>query len=84
MNFAFTEEQEELRSTILRSNLPADVLTRATVERVYRWPVVLHPHAGPGRDAGAPQVVPLATDPAGSATASPTRTSSTGGVVRGP
>ena len=30
------------------------------VERVYRWPVRLVPHPGPGPDAGAPQVLPLA------------------------
>jgi iron complex transport system ATP-binding protein len=39
---------------------PAEVLTRATVERVYGWPVEVVPHPGPGPDAGAPQVVPLA------------------------
>lgn len=39
---------------------PADVLTRETVERVYRWPVRVTPLPGPGPDAGAPQVIPLA------------------------
>jgi iron complex transport system ATP-binding protein len=39
---------------------PAEVLTRATVERVYGWPVEVVPHPGPGPDAGAPQVVALA------------------------
>jgi iron complex transport system ATP-binding protein len=39
---------------------PAQVLTRETVERVYGWPVRIDPHPGPGPDAGAPQVVPLA------------------------
>jgi iron complex transport system ATP-binding protein len=39
---------------------PAEVLTRETVERVYGWPVRIVPHPGPGPDAGAPQVVPLA------------------------
>lgn len=39
---------------------PADVLRRETVERVYGWPVSVVPHPGPGPDAGAPQVVPLA------------------------
>jgi iron complex transport system ATP-binding protein len=38
---------------------PADVLTRNSVERVYHWPVAVVPHAGPGDDEGAPQVVPL-------------------------
>jgi iron complex transport system ATP-binding protein len=39
---------------------PAAVLTRRTITRVYGWPVAIVPHAGPGPDAGAPQVVPLA------------------------
>jgi len=39
---------------------PAEVLTRATVEGVYGWPVQIVPHPGPGPDTGAPQVVPLA------------------------
>jgi iron complex transport system ATP-binding protein len=39
---------------------PARVLTRETVEHVYRWPIALVEHPGPGRDTGAPQVVPLA------------------------
>jgi iron complex transport system ATP-binding protein len=43
---------------------PAEVLRRPLLERVYRWPVSVQAHAGPGRDAGAPQVVPLAPDEA--------------------
>lgn len=39
---------------------PSDVLTRQTIERVYEWSVVVGSHPGPGRDAGAPQIVPLA------------------------
>lgn len=39
---------------------PAEVLTRETVEAVWGWPVRITPHPGPGPDAGAPQVVPLA------------------------
>lgn len=39
---------------------PRDVLTRGTVEDVYRWPVRIVPHPGPGPDEGAPQVVALA------------------------
>ncbi|MEJ2216023.1 MAG: ABC transporter ATP-binding protein [Gemmatimonadota bacterium] len=39
---------------------PVDVLTEHNVHKVYRWPVAITQHAGPGRDAGAPQVVPLA------------------------
>jgi iron complex transport system ATP-binding protein len=37
---------------------PASVLTHDTLERVYRWPVTVTPHPGPGPDAGAPQVFP--------------------------
>jgi len=40
---------------------PAEVLSRARVEEVYRWPVSIVPHPGPGPDAGTPQVIPLAT-----------------------
>lgn len=42
---------------------PEEVLTRATVEAVYKWPVTIAPHPGPGRDAGAPQVIPLSARP---------------------
>ncbi len=45
---------------------PADVLRRETVERVYRWPVAVAAHPGPGPDTGAPQVLPLARGTAGS------------------
>jgi iron complex transport system ATP-binding protein len=38
---------------------PKEVLTHQTLERVYRWPVAVTPHPGPGADAGAPQVLPL-------------------------
>jgi iron complex transport system ATP-binding protein len=38
---------------------PQAVLTHDTVERVYRWPVAVTPHPGPGPDAGAPQILPL-------------------------
>ena len=40
---------------------PAEVVTRDTIERVYRWSVAITPHPGPGPDAGAPQVVPLSS-----------------------
>jgi iron complex transport system ATP-binding protein len=40
---------------------PAAVLTLERVERVYGWPVDIVPHPGPGPDAGAPQVVALAS-----------------------
>jgi iron complex transport system ATP-binding protein len=39
---------------------PAEVLTREMVERIYRWPVNVQAHPGPGPDTGAPQLVPLA------------------------
>ncbi len=39
---------------------PAEVLSQAIIERIYRWPVVLSTHPGPGPDAGSPQVTPLA------------------------
>ena len=38
---------------------PADVFTPGTIGRVYRWPIAVMPHAGPGADTGSPQVVPL-------------------------
>lgn len=45
---------------VVADGAPADVLTRDRVERVYGWPVRVIHHPGPGPDAGAPQVVPLA------------------------
>ncbi len=38
---------------------PAEVLTGETLTQVYRWPVAVIPHPGPGPDEGAPQVLPL-------------------------
>ncbi|UCC83661.1 MAG: ABC transporter ATP-binding protein [Gemmatimonadota bacterium] len=38
---------------------PADVLSQEIIEKVYGWSVVVAPHPGPGRDAGAPQITPL-------------------------
>ena len=48
------------RGRVVAAGAPAAVLTREHVERVYEWPVAVVPHPGPGADAGAPQVVPLA------------------------
>jgi iron complex transport system ATP-binding protein len=48
---------------VVAAGAPAHVLTRAHLERVFRWPVEVIPHPGPGPDAGAPQVVPLAARP---------------------
>jgi len=39
---------------------PRDVLTEPVIRRVYRWPVAVLDHPGPGADTGAPQIVPLA------------------------
>lgn len=39
---------------------PTEVIEADTIGRVYRWPVAIVEHPGPGPDAGAPQVVPLA------------------------
>ncbi|MFW6206242.1 MAG: ABC transporter ATP-binding protein, partial [Gemmatimonadota bacterium] len=38
---------------------PEEVFTAETLETVYRWPVQVTRHAGPGPDADAPQVTPL-------------------------
>jgi iron complex transport system ATP-binding protein len=50
------------RGRVAAEGTPAAVLTRASIERTYGWPVNVYSHAGPGRDAGAPQIVPLAYD----------------------
>ena len=47
---------------IVAHGSPDQVLERTTIERVYGWPVSVVRHPGPGRDAGAPQIIPL-TDP---------------------
>jgi iron complex transport system ATP-binding protein len=54
------------RGEVAAAGPPARVLTRGTVERVYGWHVRVVPHPGPGPDAGAPQVVPLAGETCGS------------------
>ena len=41
---------------------PTEVLTEATLEPVYEWPLRLVGHPGPGSDTGAPQTVPLRRD----------------------
>jgi iron complex transport system ATP-binding protein len=38
---------------------PAEVVTRERIAEVYAWPVEVVPFPGPGRDAGAPQVIAL-------------------------
>ena len=47
------------RGRVAAEGTPAEVLTRDIIERVYKWPVAVTEHGGPGPDAGAPQVVPL-------------------------
>lgn len=44
---------------VVARGAPATVLTAAAVQRAYGWPVRITPHEGPGRDRGAPQIVPL-------------------------
>lgn len=44
---------------------PGEVLTREIVERVYRWPVIVSPHPGPGADRGTPQISALSRRPPG-------------------
>jgi len=44
---------------ILAAGTPAEVLTPETVDTVYRWPIRIVRHPGPGSDAGAPQLIAL-------------------------
>jgi len=44
---------------VVANGTPAEVLNREVIERVYHWPVSVMPYAGPGPDAGAPQISPL-------------------------
>ncbi|HEX2187350.1 MAG TPA: ABC transporter ATP-binding protein [Longimicrobiaceae bacterium] len=48
------------RGRVAADGTPREVLTAELVQRVYRWPARIVAHPGPGPDAGAPQVVPLA------------------------
>jgi iron complex transport system ATP-binding protein len=50
------------RGRVAAEGSPGEVLTRDRIERVWGWPVRIAAHPGPGRDSGAPQVVPLAAD----------------------
>ncbi len=44
----------------VRTAGPPDVVMRHdALEEVYRWPLAVVPHPGPGPDTGAPQVIPL-------------------------
>jgi iron complex transport system ATP-binding protein len=48
------------RGRIAAEGPPGRVLRKPILESVYGWPVAVTAHPGPGPDAGAPQVVPLA------------------------
>jgi iron complex transport system ATP-binding protein len=48
------------RGRVAAAGPPRRVLSEEVLERVYGWPVRVDPFPGPGRDQGAPQVVPLA------------------------
>ena len=50
---------------------PSEVLERERLEDVYGWPLVVDTHPGPGPDAGAPQVIPLAVGRRGTMRPSP-------------
>jgi iron complex transport system ATP-binding protein len=52
------------RGRAVASGPAAQVVTQERIEQSYHWPVNVFPHPGPGRDAGAPQVTPLAPDTA--------------------
>jgi iron complex transport system ATP-binding protein len=48
------------RGRVAAEGAPECVLEQERLEAVYGWPVAVTTHPGPGPDAGAPQVVPLA------------------------
>jgi len=48
--------------TTIAQGTPVEVLQRERLQEVYAWPITVFAHPGPGRDAGAPQIVPLARD----------------------
>lgn len=48
------------RGRSVAEGTPSKVMRREVLESVYRWPLALSAHPGPGPDTGAPQVVPLA------------------------
>lgn len=56
----FADELLLLHQGVARAcGAPGEVLSREILEDVYEWPLRMVPHPGPGRDAGAPQTVPL-------------------------
>ena len=46
---------------VILAGTPRDVVTSRRCSAVFGWPIDVHPHPGPGADAGAPQVVPIAS-----------------------
>lgn len=50
------------RGRALARGKPDKVLARASLEAVYKWPLRVVPHPGPGSDTGAPQTFPLRKD----------------------
>jgi iron complex transport system ATP-binding protein len=46
------------RGRLAVAGAPRDVLTAATLSRVYGWPVEVVSHPGPGSEAGTPLIVP--------------------------
>ncbi|MEX2570151.1 MAG: ABC transporter ATP-binding protein [Gemmatimonadota bacterium] len=48
------------RGRLVASGPPGRVLRRGLIETVYDWPVLTTEHPGPGHDAGAVQIIPLA------------------------
>ena len=50
------------RGVAIAQGRPREVLSEATLEPIYGWPLRVTRHPGPGVDAGAPQVVPLRRD----------------------
>ena len=51
------------RGVLAAAGAPDQVIDAETIERVYRWPVAVVGHPGPGPDTGAPQVLPLGRKP---------------------
>lgn len=48
------------RGRLAADGAPEEVIRQPLLEQVYRWPLQVTRHPGPGRDTGAPQVTPLA------------------------
>lgn len=50
------------RGRVVAEGPPSDVVRHEILQPVYRWPLTVQPHPGPGPDAGVPQVIPLRPD----------------------